>query len=92
MWLQEPRVGFRIFIILFQSSFLRFCHNLNFLSNSRSFVAACTWKIKNLIFLSPAPSDQEEAFTESTEKEIKLDKCKKCDFECEPEITIKKNI
>ena len=44
IWLQELRFGCRIFIILFQCSFfLCFCHNKNFLSNSRSFRAAFTW-------------------------------------------------
>ena len=45
MWLQEPRYYCRIFIILFQSSCARFCRDLNFLSNSRSFETAFTWDL-----------------------------------------------
>ena len=39
MWLHEQWFCCRIFII----SFLRFCRNLNFLSNSLSFGASFTW-------------------------------------------------
>ena len=42
MWLQEPRFGCRILRISFQSGFARFCMQLIFFSNSRSFGAALT--------------------------------------------------
>ena len=36
-------------------------------------------------------SDQEESFTDSTEKEPMLNKCQKCEFECEREIIMNKH-